>query len=269
MLARRLAIVSAALLCACDGAPGEDLRPPNQLRANPADNSTGLPTLWVTLTGDPSGRYEDDLERVATSSELVTWPDLVPVPAHIDRTPTYFTEAFGVWRAVVADQPPPDGWYALLMGGISPGAILADSQFHELLDGRWAVRVRKGSAPQLWGYAACPKEGARTAIVVRYSEQLHAATTAATPLFLRAGAPGKELDCESLDGPFVDRYMTDYEFICGELGPKDQVILEVQSGLVSPDGIEVPPAERTLALDHLVPSTGIGSGGCSSLKVDP
>ncbi len=269
MLARRLAVVSAALLCACGGAPGEELRPPNQLRANPADNSTGLPTLWVTLTGDPSGLYEDDLENVATSSQLVTWPDLVPVPAHIDRTPTYFTEAFGVWRAVVADQPPPDGWYALLIDSIPPGAILADGQFHQLPDGRWVVRVRKGSAPDLWGYAACPKEGARTAIIVRYSEQLHAATTATSPLLMRAGAPGKELDCESPDGPFVDRYVADYEFICGHLGPKDQVILEGQSGLASPDGIEVSPTERTLALDRLVPSAVIASGGCTSLKLDP
>jgi hypothetical protein len=56
--------------------------------------------------------------------------------------------------------------------------------------------------------------------------------------------------------------------MCETLASDDQVIVEVQPGLATTSGIEVPVGQRTLALNKVRPSAEIASA-CSSFKFDP
>jgi hypothetical protein len=262
-----LLTLSVTALSACQGDRAvESFRIPNVVGATPADNSTGRSPLLVGLTNDPA--YNDELEALVRSSSLVTWPELVPVPAHVEFTtpPDAGMNPFASTRYLVADDVPPDGWYALLLGDRAPEATLADGAFHRLPDGRQVARVRVGSAPDLWGYAGCPKKDG-TAIIVRYTEPLHAKTTTA-PLFIKAGPPGKEKDCHDVKAPVVERFETDYEFMCEPLAADDQVIVDARPGLATSSGVELPEGQRTLALDKVRPRAEIASA-CSSFKLDP
>lgn len=262
-----MAAVFAASLAACGPGPVvETLRPGVQVGATPSDNSTGLTALSIELIGSGVTTLFDE---VVASGKLATWPDLTPLPSHV-FTPSPPSGGSGFTtlprKSVVADETQPAGWYALLFDTLPPDVSLQDGAFHKLPDGRSVARVRVGSAPVLWGYAMCPKGDGRTAIVVRYSEPLHAATTS-TPYFVKAGPPGQEKDCDGM-APLVGHDEADYEFLCGPLASTDQIVVDVHPGLLTASGLEVPAGQSTLPLNQVKPSSAV-AGGCSSFKFDP
>jgi hypothetical protein len=253
----------AAWATACSGAGPQ----PFELDVSPFDGLTGLPALELQIgtTTNPSGPDPDSHlgPAIAAATKLWTWPDLVPVATTVGGV-VLSNVPDGV--DVSATMPVPDGWYAAIVDHL-PSNVRSDGDgFHVLPGGRPAVRLHVGSAPALWGVAACPRDAGRE-VTVMFTEDVVAATTATMPISVTAGPTGVETVCEVSSPPLADRGAASYTYECAGSRNAIAVTVTVTTGLLSKTGLEVPVVERTIAaaafrLDRTDPR-------CGSFKLDP
>jgi hypothetical protein len=260
MNAARLLAVAPLLFASCDGpiVEGEFY---SSIQVSPRDGTTGLQDLTIVLS--PGSRPRRDAADIAAASHFFTWPELAPVATTADvvagMEPTVRLSGDGSLG---------DRWYVAVIDDKVATMQVANTSFvHVLPDGRAAARVRRGSAPALWGVAACDKTGGITAIVVTMSEAVRAATTATMPLTVAAGPAGAERACAVFQAPLADLPVTDFEYGCPSLADTDSLSITVTEGLVSEGGVGVAPTKWTGTREAM--RAGGFASNCLSLKLDP